>query len=262
MLVDWFTILAQAVNFLVLVWLLKRFLFKPIVSAMDTRQQKVLMQLRNAEEQQAGAKAEAERLRLARAELDQKKQALIREAETEADELRRRLSEGARQEVEALRVKWRDLVRAEQMALRTELADKVQREVFAICRQMLRDLATADLEEQIVAGFIGRLQKLDADERKRLATSVLLADDCAVVRSAFALPNSLRGQIESAVAALLDGAAGKPIRYEIVPDLLGGIELATDGRKIGWSIATYLSSLEESIQRSANGAKGSDEHSE
>ena len=38
MLVDWFTVLAQVINFFVLVWLLKRFLFKPIVSAMDARE--------------------------------------------------------------------------------------------------------------------------------------------------------------------------------------------------------------------------------
>ena len=35
MLIDWFTVFAQAVNFLILVWLLKRFLYKPILHAID-----------------------------------------------------------------------------------------------------------------------------------------------------------------------------------------------------------------------------------
>ena len=35
MLIDWFTVAAQVVNFLVLMWLLKRFLYKPIVYAID-----------------------------------------------------------------------------------------------------------------------------------------------------------------------------------------------------------------------------------
>ena len=38
MLIDWFTVVAQAANFLVLVWLLKRFLYKPILGAMDARE--------------------------------------------------------------------------------------------------------------------------------------------------------------------------------------------------------------------------------
>jgi F-type H+-transporting ATPase subunit b len=262
MLVDWFTVLAQIVNFLVLVWLLKRFLFKPIVSAMETREQKVLTQLRNAEEEQAAAKAEAEKLRLAREELDQKKEALVHEAEVEVDTLRRRLTEEARKEVEVLRAKWRDLLRDEQAALRTELADNVQREIFSICRQILRDLAGADLEEQIVSGFIRRLQELDPDEKMKLAASLLPGDQSPVIRSAFALPVPFRVEIEGAVAGLQPGAGGKPIRYEVAPELLGGIELATGGRKVAWSIASYLSSLEETLRRSANGEENPDEHSE
>ena len=37
MLIDWFTVGAQALNFIILVWLLKRFLYKPILDAIDAR---------------------------------------------------------------------------------------------------------------------------------------------------------------------------------------------------------------------------------
>ena len=33
-----FTVFAQAINFLILVWLLKRFLYKPILHAIDERE--------------------------------------------------------------------------------------------------------------------------------------------------------------------------------------------------------------------------------
>ena len=36
--IDWFTVVAQAINFLILVWLLKRFLYKPILHAIDERE--------------------------------------------------------------------------------------------------------------------------------------------------------------------------------------------------------------------------------
>jgi F-type H+-transporting ATPase subunit b len=38
MLIDWFTVAAQAINFLILVWLLKRFLYKPVLNAVDARE--------------------------------------------------------------------------------------------------------------------------------------------------------------------------------------------------------------------------------
>ena len=41
MLIDWFTVGAQALNFLILVWLMKRFLYKPILHAIDAREKRI-----------------------------------------------------------------------------------------------------------------------------------------------------------------------------------------------------------------------------
>ena len=41
MLIDWFTVAAQALNFLILVWLMKRFLYKPILHAIDAREERI-----------------------------------------------------------------------------------------------------------------------------------------------------------------------------------------------------------------------------
>ena len=51
MLIDWFTVIAQIINFIVLVWLLKRFLFKPVLKAVEERQTKVSQQISEAEDQ-------------------------------------------------------------------------------------------------------------------------------------------------------------------------------------------------------------------
>ena len=48
MLIDWFTVGAQAVNFLVLVWLLRRFLYRPILKAIDAREKRIADQLADA----------------------------------------------------------------------------------------------------------------------------------------------------------------------------------------------------------------------
>ena len=45
MLIDWFTVGAQAVNFIILVWLLKRFLYKPILNAIDAREKRIATEL-------------------------------------------------------------------------------------------------------------------------------------------------------------------------------------------------------------------------
>ena len=55
MLIDWFTVGAQALNFIVLVWLMKRFLYKPILDAIDAREARIAAALADA----AASKAEA-----------------------------------------------------------------------------------------------------------------------------------------------------------------------------------------------------------
>jgi F-type H+-transporting ATPase subunit b len=49
MLIDWFTVGAQVVNFLILVWLLKRFLYKPILHAIDERERRIAKELADAD---------------------------------------------------------------------------------------------------------------------------------------------------------------------------------------------------------------------
>ena len=53
MLIDWFTVGAQALNFIILVWLLKRYLYKPILNAVDTREKRIAAELADAEAEKA-----------------------------------------------------------------------------------------------------------------------------------------------------------------------------------------------------------------
>jgi F-type H+-transporting ATPase subunit b len=59
MLIDWFTVGAQAINFIILVWLLKRFLYKPILDAVDAREKRVATELADADAKKAEAKRSA-----------------------------------------------------------------------------------------------------------------------------------------------------------------------------------------------------------
>ena len=56
--INWFTVIAQIINFLILVWLLKRFLYKPVLNAIDEREKKIAAQLSDAETKKAEAQKE------------------------------------------------------------------------------------------------------------------------------------------------------------------------------------------------------------
>jgi F-type H+-transporting ATPase subunit b len=216
---------------------------------MRTREERIASQLLDAEKQKAEAEAESVKFRIAHDQLEQRKLELLREAEGEAETLRRQLKDEARHEIETVREKWQQALRDEQGAFRAELAKAVRQEVFSIARSVLADLAGVDVQGRIATMFIHRLEKLRADERAKLRLIVTADGKAPVIRSAFELSPAVREAIERALAELEPADTFQGVQYEIAPDLVGGIELAANGRKVSWSISDYLMSLEQRVQQ-------------
>lgn len=245
MLIDWFTVVAQAANFLILIWLMKRFLYQPILKALDAREQRIAAELADAAAKEAQAQSEREEFRRKNDEFEQQRTGLLNRAKDEAAAERQRLFDAARKDADDLRARQQDMLRSEYQTLREEIARRTRSEVFAIARQTLKDLASEGLEARMVDMFIQRLRELDAEKKNRLASLLQSPDTPVLVRSAFELPPAQRALIETAVRETF--ATKAPVRFEIAPDMVGGIELTMQGQKIAWSIADYLAALGKSV---------------
>src|SRR5450432_2061894 len=103
MLIDWFTVAAQAINFLILVWLLKRFLYKPILDAIDEREKGIAAQLAQAEAKKAEAQKEQGDFQDKNEAFDQERASLLKHATDEAKAERQRLLDEARNDADELR---------------------------------------------------------------------------------------------------------------------------------------------------------------
>jgi F-type H+-transporting ATPase subunit b len=222
MLIDWFTVSAQLVNFLILVWLLKRLLYKPILHAIDERERRIAKELADADTK----RTEAEKKGEARAE----SQRLLEESRLAAD---------------ALRAKQGDALKREQQSLNDEITRRTREEVFAIARKTLTDLAGTSLEERMSEVFTRRLRGLSDEAKEGLARALQTSADPVLVRSAFELPEEQRAAIQRALSETF--SAEMQVRFETAPGVISGIELTANGRKVAWSIAEYLASLEKSV---------------
>ena len=167
MIIDWFTVGAQALNFLILVWLMKRFLYKPILHAIDEREKRIATELADADAKKAEAQKERDEFQHKNEEFEQQRAALLSKAADEAKAERQRLLDEARKESDALRARWQEALRNEQLSLSAELTRRTQEEVFAITRKTLADLATTSLEERLSEVFIRRLREMDGAGERR-----------------------------------------------------------------------------------------------
>jgi len=245
MLFDWFTIGAQALNFGILVLLMHRFLYKPVLAAIDAREQRIAAQLADADAKRDEAKHEREEFEGKNHHFEAQRVAMLAKATDEAKAERERLVGEARVAADALATKRSEALAREVRDLGAMMRRRAGQEVFAIARKALADLADADLGERIGEVFLCRLRALDAAAKARLGESLAASPEPAVVRSAFELPAAQRETIQHALDETV--AAEVRVRFETAPDLVAGIELATDGQTLGWSIASYLGALEQRV---------------
>jgi F-type H+-transporting ATPase subunit b len=245
MLIDWFTVGAQALNFIVLVWLLKRFLYKPILHAVDAREKRIAKELADAGAKMAEAEKKRDEFEHKNAEFDSQRTALLGKATDEAAAERQRLLEEARKTADIQSVKRQETLRTEARNLSQAIRGRTQQEVFVIARKALTDLASTSLEERMAEMFIRRLKAMDGKAKASLAEALKAASDPVVVRSAFDLPAEQHAAIQKAIDDSFSGEFR--LRFETNARLIGGIELAANGQKVAWSISEYLTSLEDSI---------------
>ena len=245
MLIDWFTVGAQTLNFLILVWLLKRFLYKPIRHAIDEREKRIAAELANADQKKIEAQKESDAFKHKNEALDQQRAALLSKAADEAKAKGQRLLDEARKAADALSAKRMETLRNDAGNLSQAISRRTQQEVFAIARKALTDLATTSLEERLGEVFTRRLREMDDPAKAGLAEALKTASDPALVRSAFDLSAEQRAAVQNALNETF--SAEIRVKFETAPDLVGGIELTTNGQKLAWSIADYLASLEKGV---------------
>ena len=246
-LIDWITVAAQIVNFLILVALLKYLLYGRILSAIDKREQEIARRWKEAERDRALTATELEAARDKNRELDAERDKLLGVVREEVEQYRQELSATVRGEVEQQQVRWAEALQEESAAFLRDLSKRASQEVCTIARRALLDLAGTELEHCIVNYFLARLRQLDADARAEMTASLSGGNNAMLVQTAFVLS----AEQQHAIAGTLHEQFGPTaeIRFEQSADLICGIALLTDAHKLAWTLRDYLSDLEQDVQQ-------------
>jgi F-type H+-transporting ATPase subunit b len=248
MLIDWFTVIAQIINFLILLLLLHRFLYKPILKTIDKRQDQMQARWDAAEEEQEKAKAEAEKHHQARQELDEQREQILAEAREDAKSIRHQELQQVRQELARKRQEWHTALENEQKSILADLQEQFGRQVVTIVRQVLQELAGAELEQQVVTTFQQKLQELDDETRQSIAAAFERQNRPITVQTGLNLPQESQ---ESLRKSLQDNNLlnGQVVQFDVSPELLFGIRVQNDAYDLAWDAEDYLQDLEQAIKQ-------------
>jgi F-type H+-transporting ATPase subunit b len=245
MLIDWFTVGAQAINFCILVWLLKRFLYKPVLHAIDAREQRLAHASADAERKTGEVQKARDELQAERKAFDDQRGALLAKAGLDAKAQGERLLSSARQAADSVASKQDAALLAEAAELGDRLARLAAAESLDIARSVLKGVADADLEERISAVFAQRLRGMNPKTKEAFGVSLERPDGAPVISSSFELSERDKATLQTAVNETF--SADIPLRFAASSQGIAGIELASGGQRLSWTLADYLKTLEEKV---------------
>ncbi|MHB9155355.1 MAG: F0F1 ATP synthase subunit delta [Endomicrobiales bacterium] len=242
--IDWFTFSAQIIIFLILVYLLKRFLYGRLRAAVQSGEIKLRERLAEVEGAKEEARREAGKYRDMRKDLEKQREQFLADRRKEAESRRQEMLEKARNEVEELRSRRYASFNRERDAFIRGLRDSAGREVFAVSRKVLKDLAGTELEVRIIRVFLENIKKEDDRKLKEMRRG----SGVIAVRSSFPLPIDTQKKIIDGMEKYLN--TGNGVQFEVSPELISGIEVRAGGKAINWNIDDYLNTLESRVRDS------------
>lgn len=243
MLIDWFTVAAQLVNFLILVWLLKHFLYRPILNAVEQREAAIKSQLETAALQMSEAEVLKAHLTQEKAHFEDERETLINQALDEAEAAKNQLAETAKREYEAQKAKQQALLLEEEAFFRKNMGRQTQAEVFNITRKAVSDLASEQLEAQMTDTLIQKLKALPSEEERLKLKSIFKSESVVEIHST--QPIDLERQRQ--LSEVLEAIAEKPLalEFKLKQELICGLEIVTEGHKMPWHVDDYLKQLQK-----------------
>ncbi|MET4081953.1 F-type H+-transporting ATPase subunit b [Pedobacter sp. UYP30] len=248
--INWFTVIAQIINFLVLVWLMKKYLYKPILQAVDEREKKIAAELTDAKTKKNEAKKEQDEFQKKNDTFDSHKKKMMDQATSDTEKERQKLLDQAHKEAADLKLKLEKASKDLQENLNDQLAQQTQQTVFSITKKALAEMASTTLEEQTVQVFVKKIKAINDKDKKQFLKDFHSSSSPISVKSAFDLSDKDQKSIKSAIGSIL-GDEGK-YNFETDSKMISGIELATNSYKLSWSFTAYINSLEKSMETEKN----------
>jgi F-type H+-transporting ATPase subunit b len=242
---DWSTLALQTANFVVLVWLLHRFLYKPVLRMIEARRTEVEKQFAAARAAETEAKTRLDAVGAERAKIAAERDALLKEATARAESAAARRAERAEQEAAALLGETRKKLAAERSAALAEARGAALDLSVEFARRLIGELPI----ELLAGAWLERIERhigrLPAAERESLRRDLDASTTLRVVTAA-SLPGPVQGEWRNRLARALGGDA--KVAFDADPNLVAGAELHFPHSVLRFSWRSAVSTMRTEIE--------------
>ena len=255
--IDWFTVIAQIINFLILVWLLKRFLYKPILDGIDAREHKISRVISSAESKKKNAEALENQYKEKLTNIDAERSAIIELAKEEAQKAHLAAMQNAKVQADAFAIKRTAALNTEIQTLQNDVINKSVKEVFALSRKVISELSDQQLQDKMFDKLLSYLKALNEEQHIKLCRAIKDNQGHAKVRSITPLSQPQCERLKACLYDLLTEPASVDsltitLDLEVDPQLIAGLDLGFGGWKLSWSANETLGALQREVEKSVD----------
>lgn len=240
--IDWFTFIAQAVNFLILIALLHHFLYKPVIKAMDERDKRIADELEEARRKTVEAEQKEKMHQQQLETFEAQKEQRMTELREEVSQRKAEMMEEVRGEVEDVRERWIEAIETEKESFTEKLGKETAQQVLGLLNTILQDLSERSLQLQTVQVFLQKISGISDSDLEQFRQNISSSKENKVrVISSFELAAEQQNQIMEGIRERI--AESIECEFLVDEELGFGIELRASGWRIGWNLKGYLEQL-------------------
>lgn len=220
---NWSTFVLEIINFLILVWILKRFLYKPVMDAIATRRASIEQSMQEATQKDQAAQDLKAQYEHRLEDWATEKQAAREQLHTEIDQERQQLQAQLRADLQQEREKAQVIAAQQAQEQQRHYEQLALQNSVRFTSKLLADFASAELETHLLTRLLEQLQNLPAAQREHLGQALNAHELTASVQTAFPLAQAMRTQLQQT----LQGIAGRdiPCQFEQDDKLLAGARI-------------------------------------
>lgn len=244
--IDFFTLAAQIINLLILLFLLRKFLYVPVLNIVTKRQQEMLANQEQIVKQQEILTQKQEQLRQEEANIGRQKQKILAQIRKDSEVLTQRLKISAKQEYLQAQEKWKNTLMLQQKDLELGVQNLVSKYFQSYSLSAFKQLANTDLNEMIMQKFLHQVTSLPAQKRRKIAQE-FQNQKLINVKTAEKLSASQKQNLVTFLQKEFALPDKTKIKFEIDKHLICGISVLAKDALIEWNLAHFTAEFNKKL---------------
>ena len=246
--IDLFTLIAQIINLLILLFLLRKFLYLPVLKAVADRQKAIADELQASEDAQKKARQTVKDCEKQMQKLEAQKHNILQQAHKDADKLAAELNDLAREEYLHTQKQWQQRMEAEQEGFERTVRKAISVQFNHFAQKALQQIADIDISDLAVNKFIKQLQNLPEAEQKVYAEA--FQDKKQIeIQSASALGDKNKTELEKCIRTMWNLSSKTKFVFTVNPELISGLCLVAEEQLIAWNLEEYIQQFGKNLNK-------------